>query len=572
MSNDERMAAYLAGDLAPADRAAFEREILADPKRFAELVEQQCMDAGLRALLDPNAQRVESAIMASVRSVSEEAAVEQVLADTVRARHHRESLFSRWLQSLRRAPAFWAGAAAIAGIAVWAVFRFHAGEEANELVEAPAPGIAQLTHGTGIVWETNAEQQIGEPLAPGWLRLKSGSVEIEFASGAQAILEGPAELHLISPMEAELSFGKISAQVPLQAHGFSVTAGGTKVIDLGTAFGVSKPSGGPVEVDVFTGKVEVASAAIQPPRQLTQGQAIRVGTSGAAELAANHSEFVSQAELREKEASELRARYEAWKKTSAGLDSDPALLVHYNFEGAHQPGDVLTNHASVSRPETQGSIVGCNWVEGRWPGKGALEFHQRDNHVRLKVSGVLTSLTYVVWVQLDSLPRPVTAVAMAQNFAPGEVQFQINHNGTLHLGVRLQPPGSGNEWDSIDTRRVLTSKSFGQWIQLAAVYDGTGKAMALYVNGKRVASKPLQQPVNLVLNDLELGDWDPLLVPTENRSERRQRTRPSIMHRELYGRMDEFALLSRPLSDNEIRKLYEEGEPRSSVLVVGSAR
>ena len=44
------------------------------------------------------------------------------------------------------------------------------------------------------------------------------------------------------------------------------------------------------------------------------------------------------------------------------------------------------------------------------------------------------------------------------------------------------------------------------------------------------------------------------------------------MHREFYGRMDEFALLSRPLSDKEIRKLYEEGEPRSSVLVAGSAR
>ena len=339
-------------------------------------------------------------------------------------------------------------------------------------------------------------------------------MEIEFASGAQAILEGPAELHLISSMEAELSFGRISAQVPPQAHGFSVTAGGTKVIDLGTAFGVSRPSGGPVEVDVFTGKVEVASANIQPPRELTQGEAIRVGRSGAAELAANHSEFVSDAELREKEASELRTRYEAWKKTSAVLDTDPALIVHYNFEGSHQPGNVLTNHASACRPETQGNITGCNWVEGRWPGKGALEFHQRDNRVHLKVSGVLTSLTYIVWVKLDSLPRPITAVAMTQNFAPGEVHLQDQPQRDIATGCPAPSARQREiEWENIDTRRVLTSNSFGQWIQLAAVYDGTGKAMALYLNGKRVASKPLQQPVNLVLNGSRTGRLGPAAGP-----------------------------------------------------------
>src|SRR6185369_3854515 len=101
---DERIAAYLAEGLTPAQRAAFEHDIANDPEGLAELVAQQCVDAGLRALLDSETQRVESAIMATVRGSSEEAAVENVLSDTVRAAQPRQKT-SRgvfdWLNAVR---------------------------------------------------------------------------------------------------------------------------------------------------------------------------------------------------------------------------------------------------------------------------------------------------------------------------------------------------------------------------------------------------------------------------------------------------------------------------------------
>jgi hypothetical protein len=65
---------------------------------------------------------------------------------------------------------------------------------------------------------------------------------------------------------------------------------------------------------------------------------------------------------------------------------------------------------------------------------------------------------------------------------------------------------------------------------------------------------------------LELGNWEPLQGDL-TKEERRQRQRPSYKYRELQGRMDEFALWSRPLSADEIRRLYDAGKPREERIV-----
>ena len=38
-------------------------------------------------------------------------------------------------------------------------------------------------------------------------------------------------------------------------------------------------------------------------------------------------------------------------------------------------------------PGSDGTVVGCQWTEGRWPGKKALEFQQVSDRVRLKMPG-----------------------------------------------------------------------------------------------------------------------------------------------------------------------------------------
>ena len=198
MISENDMARFLAGEMLPEERAAFERDIVDDPQALAQFTAQKSVDAGLQCLLSTDNARVESAVMASVRGRSDETAIARVLADTIRARVSIKSIFSR-LQIFRRPQVFWpisACAAALIVFGVWLNFYFNAMDDRVN-ADGIIPVIARLTHGTAVEWELGATREIGGGLSVGALRLKSGSVEIEFTSGARGILEGPAELRLM---------------------------------------------------------------------------------------------------------------------------------------------------------------------------------------------------------------------------------------------------------------------------------------------------------------------------------------------------------------------------------------
>ncbi len=55
--------------------------------------------------------------------------------------------------------------------------------------------------------------------------------------------------------------------------------------------------------------------------------------------------------------------------------NDPDLVAYYDFQAGS--GNALENQAKVN-PELNGVIHGATWVEGRWPGKKALEFDGND--------------------------------------------------------------------------------------------------------------------------------------------------------------------------------------------------
>ena len=93
--------------------------------------------------------------------------------------------------------------------------------------------VAVLTRGVNLEWESAAITP-GTPLLPGLLKLKSGIAQIEFYQGARVVIEGPAELQLISSGEATCTRGKLSANVPPQAKGFRINTPKGTIVDLGT--------------------------------------------------------------------------------------------------------------------------------------------------------------------------------------------------------------------------------------------------------------------------------------------------------------------------------------------------
>ena len=136
-----------------------------------------------------------------------------------------------------------------------------------------------------VAWLVNAQNCTwagGEPptdLRPGkFLSIERGLAEFRFQCGARVILEGPAELELLSGSSARLHRGKLTARMPTGESGFEVLSPQGKVIDLGTEFGIAVSDAGATSVRVFEGRVEVlpTGAASAAAVSLTRDQVARI--------------------------------------------------------------------------------------------------------------------------------------------------------------------------------------------------------------------------------------------------------------------------------------------------------
>jgi hypothetical protein len=141
--------------------------------------------------------------------------------------------------------------------------------------------VATLTASLNAEWaESVITLQDGVRLETGSdsLQLRHGAAEIEFDSGVRVMIESPAEFRISSNKEVKLFYGKIYASVPKQAIGFSVNTLNSKVIDLGTEFGVKAEADGTSQVHVIEGKVNLiaGSASDKVSFELPEGHAKQV--------------------------------------------------------------------------------------------------------------------------------------------------------------------------------------------------------------------------------------------------------------------------------------------------------
>jgi hypothetical protein len=119
------------------------------------------------------------------------------------------------------------------------------------------------------------------------VELTVGQVQLTFADGAQVMLVGPCKFIPESSHRGRLELGRLVAQVPARAIGFTVVTPTAEIVDLGTEFGVETDESGATEVQVFKGKVELRqeiagndpSSAVRPIT-LSAGAARRVERTG----------------------------------------------------------------------------------------------------------------------------------------------------------------------------------------------------------------------------------------------------------------------------------------------------
>lgn len=361
-------------------------------------------------------------------------------------------------------------------------------------------------------------------------QIAAGTVALVSARGARLVIEAPAEFYFESPQRLHVLRGRLAADVPPAAKGFTVITPAGDAVDLGTRFGVDVPASGAAEVHVFQGEVIAKASGAHNRQSLRGGDAVAFDAGASTVRELRSSAFIQRDEMKELSAglaAGQRARAEALLDD---LRRDPALIAALDFEsGPPLPG--------IYRK-----------VQGRWPGSHAPEFVNVGDHLKLDVGGGRDwpQLTLAAWVRIDRLGQPYQSLLHTDGWSrsnPGQAHWMINRDTTMRLALigNTLAPGS-DERDGYPDSRTPVLLEQGRWMHLAAVYDAAKRTVRFYLNGHFDKETRLALAYPARLGPAQIGNWD-------------QRDR------RLSGRVDELLLLGRAMSDAEIRALHAAGNP-----------
>jgi hypothetical protein len=337
-------------------------------------------------------------------------------------------------------------------------------------------------------------------------------------------------------------------------------------VDHGTEFGCSFASGGVGELHVFSGTVSWKPADNDAsPKELRKNQALRILHQEASAIPVNRAAFLSEEQLARLDSAREQARLAGWRESSRWLRGHSSGLVYLDFEREGNNTRVLPNLALLAPAGSDATIIGCEFVNGRWRGKGALEFQRPDARLRLALPGQYPRLTFLAWVRVDGLQRRQQSLAMAENFTLGETHWYLFRDGTLGLGVHTDTPEGMHGWRNYHSQPLVTFDDFSMWRLLVSTCDTTTGVVTHYLDGRLVGRFQRGIKVPMRLDNFEIGNWG--VRPDDPRLTASDWGRPADALRNFQGRMDEFAILSTVLSADEIRRLYREGRPGETMLV-----
>ena len=152
----------------------------------------------------------------------------------------------------------------------------------------------------------------------------------------------------------------------------------------------------------------------------------------------------------------------------------------------------------------------------------------------------------MAWVRIDGFDRELNSLMLSDNWAPGGVHWQFTREGELILGTKRE-----SDHGHFQSPPVLNQSHLGHWIQLAVSYNANTKRVAHYLNGEPVWEGEMEHHIQISVPRGELGNWKTDYKQSGNNI------------RNLNGRMDEFVVFSRALSNPEMQQLYESGKPHS---------
>jgi hypothetical protein len=431
-----------------------------------------------------------------------------------------DDLPSRVLRSVRsEAPsrsrfprAAWRPLAAAAAVVVLALSFGWQGRVQVHVVASSAPG---MNAGTSL----GREQR----------ELDSGTLELLTDLGARVVIEAPARFEFLTAQRLRLMRGRLSAEVPPNAKGFTVVTASGEVVDLGTRFGVDADAPSGAEVHVFEGEV-IARAGERVSLKAGEAGTLQKATVSRRDL--REAAFISPAENgalaeglrqgRAETAAEWRARYE----------KDAALVLWEDFE----------------RGEREGSF---RKAQGRWPGSVALDFADKGDFTPLNLGTEAAQFTLLAWVRLDRLPEAMQSIYHGHDYdqQPGTVHWLVRQSvGTMLLPVSGTRRLDFDEEKERDRLRLYPASqhsvrgSVGRWSLMAVTYDSVTGRVCFYQDGRLDNEERVTAGVMARFGEARLGNW--------NRQDR-----------VLSGRLDDFIVMRRVLPAAEVHAFYEATKP-----------
>ncbi|MFO0790795.1 MAG: LamG-like jellyroll fold domain-containing protein [Pirellulales bacterium] len=400
--------------------------------------------------------------------------------------------------------AFSIAATALIAVSVWSLWGQNrelprAAAPANQPAEFGDDAIARVKRKIDCDWSDDRWQAASSGrVRPGQLiTLNKGLLVLEFKSGAEVTLNGPATLVAISEMGAKLVKGELSARVPPPAHGFRIETHAGDFVDLGTEFGLLVSEDGEVQTHVFKGEVEAQSPAGQgkavEKTSLKTNEAWSRSPAGEVEhLAAQPEKF-------------LLPLHNDEPKKLPPPPIDRALALWYSADGEVQ----VDGTGGVS--EWGDNVVGANVQhENAWQvseekrpkfipqsigGKPALRF---DGYKSLVTEPMKlgTNQTSLVVFRVD---REVARELVEDRTEYRELGVQLLNlngpphsvlqvNGNLSLEARVHLGYVPDKTSPVDKGRVFTTKELDNKPHIVAyTFDTINTTARLFVDGESVA-------------------------------------------------------------------------------------
>lgn len=386
-------------------------------------------------------------------------------------------------------PALWGGVAACLALTLFLVLR-HQGEHASDLLASETTdtagissinensSVARITNSLDAVW-LGAYRSNGTWLTPGTLELQSGSAEIIFDSGAEIILQGPAELKLITPYHADLVIGKATVKIPSQAAGFKLDTPSSSFSDQNSSFGIVVASDQSTEIHVIQGLVEATPKTNSGLSRVLSGkESARLTNSSI--LAANRIQYSPQSfDLALPTRIHVPSRFLHW---SMDGQSQGRLAE----SGKHRKADFSAT--ILARPGTS-KHASADFIPGKFG--QAIQLNGRGAFLSSPFPGVAgaTARTVCFWVRIapetdNRHAYSMVAWGIPQSQKGGKWQIgwhrSVGKKGVA--GAVRTEFGGGYIVGSTDLRD-------GRWHHIAVVYSGeesnkVAKHIRQYVDGR----------------------------------------------------------------------------------------